>query len=131
MKHTSIKLKIATRFWELGLITFLLSLELYLFLTSKGSFTALIISVAFFSIIILAAGYIVGASELWPFKKLAEGGADTDPAFSEEAIPEEVRQVVAVMDDLKNKMDEAVLSQKRFLADASQRRMGPTRRVQR
>ena len=82
-------------------------------------------SVIFFSLIILAAGYIVGASELWPFKKLAEGGADTDPAFSEEAIPEEVRQVVAVMDDLKSKMDEAVLSQKRFLADASHEMRSP------
>jgi signal transduction histidine kinase len=124
MKYTSIKLRIATRFWELGLITFLLSLELYLFLTPNGSVTALIISVAFFSAIIMAAGYIVGASELWPFKKLAEGGAD-DPAVSEEAVADEVRQVMNVMEELKNKMDEAVLSQKRFLADASHEMRSP------
>ena len=125
MKYTSIKLRIATRFWELGLITFLLSLELYLFLSPNGSVTALIVSSLFFSVIIMMAGYIVGASELWPFKKLADGGSMDDPAFSEEAVPDEVRQVMNVMDDLQNKMDEAVLSQKRFLADASHEMRSP------
>jgi signal transduction histidine kinase len=63
---------------------------------------------------------------LWSYKKLADGAKQAelghttwDEALSQEDLPEEVAVIQDLMRSLKLRMEEAVLSQRRFLADAS------------
>ena len=127
MTLKTIKARIAIGFFVLSLLAFLLSLGLMFLLRPFGLPGALAASILLFSAVVYASAYIAAAIELWPFRRLAEGGSKGvwQDALSGEALPAEVREVEDVMLTLKAGMDEAVLSQKRFLADASHEMRSP------
>lgn len=123
----TVRTRLSVKFLQLGLLTFLLSFGIYQILRPVSAFTALCVSAGFFAVSTFVAGYIISAQELWIFKKLAashnaEDWVDLPPA---ENVPLEVEEIRDVMNSLKNKMDEAVLSQRRFLADASHEMRSP------
>jgi len=129
MNFSSLKGRIALKALETGLLFFVLSLGLYDLLRPSNGFFAFVFSAFVFSVCIFLSVYIICAMELWPFKKLSELGRkdrlgrESLPAVAEST--EEVREVLDVLMDLKDKKDEALLSQKRFLADASHEMRSP------
>jgi len=132
MKPKTLKARIAVKFLLLALLAFSLTLGLMFLLRPFGVLIAIVIPVVFYSVFIYLSGYIAGAYELWFFKKLAEGGSrdgwekgSWQDTLSGEALPAEVKEVEDVMLSLKAGMDEAVLSQRRFLADASHEMRSP------
>ncbi len=132
MNLKTIKARIALKFLLLALLAFFLSIGLTVLLRPFGWPIALSASVLFFSVFVYLSAYIASALELWPFKKLAEGGSSDGwhkeawrDTLKGEELPVEVKEVQDVMLSLKDAMDEAVLSQKRFLADASHEMRSP------
>ena len=129
MKFSSLKGRIALRLLQLHLIAFLLSMGIFDILRHASMPVAFALSILFFSLFVTLSAYIVCAMELWAFKKLAEtgrkpGGNHEAQAASED-MPEEVREVQERLEDLRKRMDDALLSQKRFLADASHEMRSP------
>jgi len=117
----------------LGLVFFCLSLVIYSLLEGHGRAVAFLAAIGVFGVLAALFSYILTAYELWPFKRFAEVGrmAGRGDASWEElplvegAGLEEVRTVIDVFNTMKDRMDEAVLSQKRFLADASHEMRSP------
>lgn len=133
MKLESIRSRITLWSVVLGLAFFLLSLGLFYLLEDRGYTLAFAVSVLVFGVLAAAAAYIISAYELWSFKKIVEvgtmagrGDASWDDVLTVEGAElEEVRMVLEVFETLKEKMNEAMLSQKRFLADASHEMRSP------
>ncbi|HLB25502.1 MAG TPA: ATP-binding protein [Nitrospirota bacterium] len=129
MKYNTIKARLAVKTLQLGLLFFLLSFGIYQILRLVSPFFALFVSCVFFSVCIFLAAYISNAQELWTFKKLAEGGRKGEDSWVDlpegTALPDEVGEVRDVLIALRNTMDEAILSQRRFLADASHEMRSP------
>jgi len=130
MNALSIKFRVARRYWATSLIFFLLSFGLYeVVRESAGGFVAILIASVFFSAYVFIFSYIAAAVELWPLKKLTDGGMKDAAGWADPIkdmdVPPEIRDVEAVMRGLKNRMDEVVSSQKRFLADASHEMRSP------
>ena len=128
MKSPSIKGRIALKSMELGLLAFLISFGIYRLLRHASMPAALALAALFFSSTVFLSAYIVSAMELWAFKKLADEarkpGGREDPLDGTD-VPDEVREVQDVLSGLRDRMDEALLSQKRFLADASHEMRSP------
>jgi signal transduction histidine kinase len=128
MIYNTVRTRLAVKFLQLGLLLFLLSFGVYQLVRPISPFAALVVSATFFALSAFVAGYIISAQELWIFKKLAVGGkaedgwVDLPPGMN---VPVEVGEIRDVLNTLKAKMDEAVLSQRRFLADASHEMRSP------
>jgi signal transduction histidine kinase len=130
MRKSTIKKRLAARYAQVSLIIFILSLGLYQLIRPGHSLIALLFACAFFAGLSFLAAYILAALELWPFKTLSESGTRDDKGGwadlpDETDVPEEVEDVRRVLRALKDKMDEAVTSQRRFLADASHEMRSP------
>ncbi|HEX9859565.1 MAG TPA: ATP-binding protein [Nitrospirota bacterium] len=132
MKQRSIKGRAAFKSGIAGVFILLPALAVYEALSPYNLVLAALLSVLMSTLSAALTGYLVGAYEIWEFKKLAEVGAKAEKgevswedAISWEDSPDEVRAVQEVMRALKQKMDDAVLSQKRFLADASHEMRSP------
>lgn len=128
MRQNTVKARLTFRFWGLGLLFFLLSLGVYTLIRPASPFAGLVVSAVFFSCCIFVSAYIASAQELWELKRLAEGGRKgeswTDLPQGQD-LPEEFQEVRDVLASLKSRMDDAVLSQRRFLADASHEMRSP------
>jgi len=128
MKFTSLRARIALKLSQLALLFFILSLGIYVIVRPVGGPLALLLSGFFFFVSVFLSAYIICAIEFWPLKKLSAGGGggsgwqDTQAA---DDLPEEVQEVRDVLVAMKNSKDDAVLSQKRFLADASHEMRSP------
>jgi len=130
MMLSSIKSRIALRSVQLGLLIFLLSSGLYHLIRPHGAVTALVIAFLFFMAGLFVSVYIVSALELWILKKLATGSGRREndgwiDLPSDKPLPDEAAEVRSVMNSLKSKMEEAMTSQRRFLADASHEMRSP------
>jgi signal transduction histidine kinase len=129
MNPTSLKGRIALKLLLFGLLFFLLSFGLFWLVRPFGTFTALSVSILYFSVSTFISAYIVCGYELWVFKKLAEGvrraGDGRGDPLAGISLPDEAEEVRDVLLDLERKKEEAVLSQKRFLADASHEMRSP------
>ncbi len=133
MKIESIRSRITLWSVVLGLAFFLLSLGLFHLLEGRGLLIAFLVSLLVFGSLAAVAAYIISAYELWSFKKIFEVGAMAgrgdaswdDVSRVEGAELEEVHMVLEVFETLKERMNEAMLSQKRFLADASHEMRSP------
>ncbi|MBI5696299.1 MAG: hypothetical protein HZC51_11305 [Nitrospirae bacterium] len=125
MKQHSLKYRLAMKNAGACLLAALVSLVLYFLIDPYSRSAAVIVSLAVFSASVYLSAYIFAAMELWAFKKLAEGGENvlSDSELGEQ-LPE-VREVLDVVSGFKSRMDEAVVSQKRFLADASHEMRSP------
>jgi signal transduction histidine kinase len=133
MRLKSIRSRIMLWCLALGLVFFCLSLGIYSLIESHDRFAAFVTALFVFGVLAALFSYILTAYELWPFKRFAEVGrmAGRGDASWEElplvegAGLEEVRTVIDVFNTIKERMDDAVLSQKRFLADASHEMRSP------
>ena len=128
MRQNTVKARLTFRLWGLGLLFFLLSLGVYTLIRPASPFAGIVVSSVFFSGCIFVSAYIASAQELWELKRLAEGGRKGEPWTDlpqGQDLPEEFQEVRDVLALLKSKMDEAVLSQRRFLADASHEMRSP------
>ncbi|HEY3347940.1 MAG TPA: ATP-binding protein [Nitrospirota bacterium] len=127
MKYNTIKARLALKTTEFGLLFFLISLGIHQLMLPLGRIASIMISTVFFGGGILASAYIAAAQELWVFKRLADSRDQGDAwqDLSEENLPEEVTEVRGVLNSLKTGMEEAILSQRRFLADASHEMRSP------
>lgn len=132
MKLRSIKGRAALKAGIAGSVILVAAVVLYGMLVGYNLAVAVVAAAGFTALAAAFAGYLIAAYEIWEFKKLAETGEKAekglvswDDAIYDEGAPEEVRAVHSVMLSLKKKMDEAVLSQKRFLADASHEMRSP------
>ncbi len=128
MRRVTIKKRLAARYSLFGLVLFILSLGLYQLIRSGSPLTAFVIACVFFAGTSFIAAYILAAIELWSFRTLTdrggESGAWTDLP-KEADVPEEVEEVRGALQALRGKMDEAITSQRRFLADASHEMRSP------
>jgi signal transduction histidine kinase len=130
MRKLTIKKRLAVRYAGFSLVIFLLSLGLYQIIRPGHSLIALLSVCVFLAALSFLAAYILAALELWSFRTLSEGGSRDDKGGwtdlpKETDVPEEVEDVRGVLRALKDKMDEAVTSQRRFLADASHEMRSP------
>jgi len=126
MKLGSIKARFAYLASVWGMLIFLGSLTVFFMLHEWNIWAAALTSLASFSLVAAFSGYVVGAYGLWSYKKLADGARSAelgdiswDEALALNELPEEVSTIRDLMRSLKLRMDDAVLSQRRFLADAS------------
>jgi len=126
MRLGSIKARFAYLAASWGVAIFLASLLVFIVLHEWNPWAAAAISITSFSLVAAFSGYVVGAYGLWSYKKLADGARSAergdigwDDALALEELPEEVAVIRDLMLSLKLRMDDAVLSQRRFLADAS------------
>lgn len=125
MRQHSLKYRLAMKYTGACLLAALAGLVLYSLISPFSIFAAVVISAGVFAVSVYLSAYIFAAMELWAFKRLAEGGEDgiPDPEPGEN-LPE-VEEVREVVRGFKARMDEAVVSQKRFLADASHEMRSP------
>ena len=130
MRKSTIKKRLAAKYTQFSLIIFLLSFGLYQLIRPGNSLIALLSACVFFAGLSFLAAYILAALELWPLRTLSESGSRDDKGGwidlpKDADVPEEVEDVRRVLRTLKDMMDEAVTSQRRFLADASHEMRSP------
>ncbi|MHB8172871.1 MAG: histidine kinase dimerization/phospho-acceptor domain-containing protein, partial [Nitrospirota bacterium] len=129
MRKVTIKKRLAVRYSLFGLVFFVISLGLYQLIRPGSPLTAFGLASAFFAGLSFLAAYILAAIELWYFRTLTDSGSGDKGAWTDlpsgADVPEEVEEVRGVLRALKDKMDEAITSQRRFLADASHEMRSP------
>lgn len=132
MKTRSIRARASVKSGVAGLVIFTAAILVYEFASAYNQYLALALALVAAALFAALAGYIIGAYEIWEFKKLAEmsakaekGEISWEKVMMVEDVPEEVRQLQDVIQSLRERMDEALFSQKRFLADASHEMRSP------
>ncbi len=128
MRNVTIKKRLAARYSLFGLVLFVLSIGLYQLIRPGSPMTAFVVACAFFAGASFLAAYILAAIELWSFRTLTDRGGESGTWIDlpkEADVPEEVEGVREALRTLKDGMDEAITSQRRFLADASHEMRSP------
>jgi signal transduction histidine kinase len=130
MKYSNaIKVRLSYRYTVLSLLFFILALGIFSILRPFSAILAFLLAAFFFMVLVFFAAYISAAQELWVFKELAKGSRNSEDGWTDltegKVVPDEVEEVRDVMNNLKTRMDEAIMSQRRFLADASHEMRSP------
>jgi len=130
MKYSNtIKVRLSYRYTVLSLLFFILALGIFSIVRPLSSILAFLLAAFFFAVPIFLSAYISVAQELWVFKELARGSRTSSDGWTDltegKPVPDEVDEVREVMNSLKTGKEEAILSQRRFLADASHEMRSP------
>ncbi len=130
MKYSNtIKVRLSYRYTVLSLLFFIIALGIFSIVRPLSSILAFLIAAFFFAVPIFLSAYISVAQELWVFKELARGSRTSGDGWTDLTegmmVPDEVDEVREVMNNLKTGKEEAIMSQRRFLADASHEMRSP------
>ena len=130
MKYSNtIKVRLSYRYTVLSLLFFILALGIFSIVRPLSSILAFLLAAFFFAVPIFLSAYISVAQELWVFKELARGSRTSGEGWTDltegMTVPDEVDEVREVMNNLKTGKEEAIMSQRRFLADASHEMRSP------